>query len=252
VCALPHLCMYRDSFTRVPWLIYARAIWLRRTHRDSKSLSASVHTRAMTHSCMCYDSFTCVPWLMMMIALIPCKGSLIPVTESLSDPDFKQKTETELTFWYVLPYFVHSEPFQSKQKQKQVCTSHIWICDHCDICDQNVTRSVLLKRLKKTRACGRGHRFKIVTLSDHHKCHTLSVAGTKPVSVSLWNLDWNGSDAGRRTVLNAPWFSKDFQNAMSCQNTKVSFTCTVKRNHKSCTSIFSQPIFLSKREILVD
>ena len=31
--------------------------------------------------------------------------------------------ETELTFWYVLPYFVHSERFQSKQKQKQVCTA---------------------------------------------------------------------------------------------------------------------------------
>jgi len=45
--------------------------------------------------------------------------------ESRSDPNSKQKTETELTFWYVWPYFVHSEPFQSKQKQKQVCTSHI-------------------------------------------------------------------------------------------------------------------------------
>ena len=36
-----------------------------------------------------------------------------------------QKTETELTFWYVLPDFIHSEPLQSKQKQKQVCTHHI-------------------------------------------------------------------------------------------------------------------------------
>jgi len=26
--------------------------------------------------------------------------------------------------------FLHSEPFRSKQKQKQVCTSHIRICDH--------------------------------------------------------------------------------------------------------------------------
>ena len=68
-------------------------------------------------------------------------------TKSRSDPDSKQKTETDLTFWYILPYFFHSEPFQSKQKH--VCTSHIWICDHSDICDQNVTKSVLLKKLKK-------------------------------------------------------------------------------------------------------
>ena len=55
--------------------------------------------------------------------------------------------------------------------------------------------------------------------------------------------------SGRRTVFNAPWFWKDFQNAMSFQNTKVSFTCTVERSHKSCTLIFSQPVFLSKKEI---
>jgi len=42
-----------------------------------------------------------------------------------SDPDANQKTETEFTFWYVLPYFVHSEPFLSKQKEKQVCTNRI-------------------------------------------------------------------------------------------------------------------------------
>ena len=58
--------------------------------------------------------------------------------------------------------------------------------------------------------------------------------------------------AGRNTVFNAPWFWKDFQNAMNFQNTKVSFTCAVERSHKSRTSIFSQPIFLSTREILVD
>jgi len=45
--------------------------------------------------------------------------------KSRSDPDSKQKTETELTFWYVLPYFVHSGTFQTKQKEKQGCTSHI-------------------------------------------------------------------------------------------------------------------------------
>jgi len=34
--------------------------------------------------------------------------------ESGSDPDSKQKTEWELTFWYVLPDFIHSEPFPWK------------------------------------------------------------------------------------------------------------------------------------------
>jgi len=43
----------------------------------------------------------------------------------------------------------------------------------CDICDQNVTKSVLLNKLKKTRACDQGHKFKIVTFCDRHKCHTL-------------------------------------------------------------------------------
>ena len=115
-------------------------------------------------------------------------------SKSCSHPDSKQKTETELTFWYVLPYFVHSEPFQSKQKQKQVCTSHIWICDHLwPKSDQNVTKSALLKKLKKIRACDRGHKFKIVTFCDRHKCHTLSVTGTNPASVSVWNPDRNGS-----------------------------------------------------------
>jgi len=52
------------------------------------------------------------------------------ITQSRSEPDFKQKTETELTLWYALPYCVHSEALQSKQQQKQVCTSHNWKCDH--------------------------------------------------------------------------------------------------------------------------
>ena len=33
------------------------------------------------------------------------------ISQSRSEPDSKQKTETELTFWYVFPYFVHSEPW---------------------------------------------------------------------------------------------------------------------------------------------
>jgi len=115
--------------------------------------------------------------------------------ESRSDPNSKQKTETELTFWHVLPYFVHSEPFQSKQKQKQGCTSHIWICDHlwylCPKCDQTCFAK---KNWKKNRACDWGHKCKIVRFCNRHKCHTLSVTSTKPVSVSVWNPDRNGSE----------------------------------------------------------
>jgi len=74
--------------------------------------------------------------------------------------DAKKKTETELTFWYVLPYFVHSKSFQSKQRQKQVCSIHIWICNLWHL-GQKVTKSVLLKKPKKTRACDRGHKFEI-------------------------------------------------------------------------------------------
>jgi hypothetical protein len=63
----------------------------------------------------------------------------------------------------------------------------------CDICDQNVTKSVFLKKPKKTRACDQGHKFEIVTFCDSHRYHTLSVTGTKPVSVSVWNPDRNVS-----------------------------------------------------------
>jgi len=128
---------------------------------------------------------------------------------SRSEPDSKQKTETELTFWYVFPYFVHSEPFQSKQQQKQLCTANpIWgdnfessklkartsllpyfnekrrssfelraLKKHskmspqvglavpvtiesvtiCDICDQNVTKPVSLKKPKKKQRYKFGH-----------------------------------------------------------------------------------------------
>jgi len=63
----------------------------------------------------------------------------------------------------------------------------------CEICYQNVTKSVWLKNFKKNRACHRGHTSKIVTSWHRQNCHTLSVTGTKPVSVSAWNPDPNGS-----------------------------------------------------------
>jgi len=64
----------------------------------------------------------------------------------------------------------------------------------CDICDQNVTKSVLLNN-KKFRVCDLCHKFEIVTFCDRHKLseHTLTVTGTKPVSVSVWNPDQNDS-----------------------------------------------------------
>jgi len=72
------------------------------------------------------------------------------ISQSRSEPDSKQKTETELTFWYVFPYFVHSEPFQSKQQQKQVCTSHNWKCDHLwPKCDQTCFAKKTKKRAEK-------------------------------------------------------------------------------------------------------
>jgi len=47
-----------------------------------------------------------------------------------SEPDSEQKKETELTIWYILLDFIYSEQFPRKQKHKQVCTSHIWMCDN--------------------------------------------------------------------------------------------------------------------------
>ena len=58
------------------------------------------------------------------------KGGFETAWRMSSNLDSNQKTETELAFWYVLLYFVDSEPFQSKQKQKQVCTSHNSRFDH--------------------------------------------------------------------------------------------------------------------------
>ena len=98
---------------------------------------------------MCMYSYTYVCWI--RVYILSLQIVVARMNESHSDPDSKQKLETELTFWYVLPYFVHSEPFQLKQKQKQVCTSHIWICDHLWHLWPKVTKSVLLTKLEKTR-----------------------------------------------------------------------------------------------------
>jgi len=150
---------------------------------------------------LCFISPGTLPWTLF------CFQQRLIV--SRSEPDSKQKTETELTFWYVFPYFVHSEPFQSKQQQKQLCTANsIWgdnfessklkartsllpyfnekrrssfelraLKKHskmspqvglavpvtiesvtiCDICDQNVTKPVSLKKPKKKQRYKFGH-----------------------------------------------------------------------------------------------
>ena len=43
---------------------------------------------------------------------------------------FQTATETKLTFWYALQDLIHSEPFSWKQKEKPICNSHIWMCNH--------------------------------------------------------------------------------------------------------------------------
>jgi len=49
----------------------------------------------------------------------------------------------------------------------------------CDICDQNVTKPVFLKKLTKKQRNKFGHKFKFVTICDRHKCHKL-------VTHSVW------------------------------------------------------------------
>jgi len=119
--------------------------------------------------------------------LIPMMPDQHDWYHNLSAPDSKHKTETDLTFWYILPYFVHSEPFQSKQKQKQGCTSHIWICDHFwhlwTKCDQICSA----KKSKKNQS--------VWPRSQIRKCDILWSSQmlhiAKPVSVSVWNPDQN-------------------------------------------------------------
>jgi len=116
-------------------------------------------------------------------------------TDSRSDLDSKLKTETKVTFWYVWPDFIYAEPFPSKTESKKLLyQSHlnVWPFVICDICDRNVTKSVCQKNLKKSRACDRGRNLEIVTfikVTNVTNGHTL----TKPVSVSVWNLDQNNS-----------------------------------------------------------
>jgi len=104
------------------------------------------------------------------------------VRQSRSEPESKQKTETQLTFWYILPYFVHSEPLQSKQKQKQVCASHNLKCDHLwhlwPKCDQTCFAKKTAKKTEK-RIRSQSQICDSLQVCDRHKCHKL-------VTHSVW------------------------------------------------------------------
>jgi len=93
-------------------------------------------------------------------------------------PDSKQKTETEVTFWYVLLDFIDSEPFPRKQKQKQVCTSHIWMCDHLwhlwPKCDQICFAKNTKKKIRETNQVTMSKLWHFVTVANVSKGHTLS------------------------------------------------------------------------------
>jgi len=55
----------------------------------------------------------------------------------------------------------------------------------CDICDQNMTKPVLLQKLKKKRRNKFGHKVEFVTVCDRHKCHNLVTNSVWLVQTSL-------------------------------------------------------------------
>ena len=88
------------------------------------------------------------------------------------------------------------KPFPRKQKQKQVRTNHIWICEHlwhlwpkCDrICFAKKTQKKLRETNQVTNSKWLWH---FVTITNVTNCHTLNVTGTNPISVSICNPDQN-------------------------------------------------------------
>jgi len=73
----------------------------------------------------------------------------------------------------------HSEPFPRKQKQKQVCTSHNWNCDHFWHLWPQCDKTCFAKKTEKKQRNKFGHIFEFVTVCDRHKCHKL-------VTHSVW------------------------------------------------------------------
>ena len=73
----------------------------------------------------------------------------------------------------------------------------------CDICDQNVTKSVLLKNPKNQERVSEVTKSKLwhfVTVTNVTNGHTLNVIGTTPVSISVWNPDQNDFDCPKRST----------------------------------------------------
>jgi len=109
---------------------------------------------------------------------MPLENSCI--SKSRSDPDSKQKTKTELTFWYVLPDCIHSKPLSRETETEKGLYSHVWMCDYlltfvtkCDqICFAKKTKRNTYKQ-SQIRDCDILRMSQIVT-----NCHTLMWAST--------------------------------------------------------------------------
>ena len=105
--------------------------------------------------------------------LIPMMPDQHDWYHNLSAPDSKHKTETDLTFWYIFRISFIQNHFNRNKNKNRVVPVTFEFVTISDICEQSVTKSVLLKNQKKIRACDRGHKFESVTFCDHRKCYTL-------------------------------------------------------------------------------
>jgi len=89
--------------------------------------------------------------------------------------------------------------FLWNQKQKQVCASHIWMYDNLrhlwPKCDQSCYAKKTTKNTERVTGVTDSKLWQIVTVTNVTNGLTLSVTGTKPVSVSVWNPGRNGSKA---------------------------------------------------------
>ena len=71
---------------------------------------------------------------------------------SRSAPDSKHKTETDLTFWYIFRISFIQNHFNRNRNKNRVVPVTFEFVTISDICDQNVTKSVLLKNPKKNQS----------------------------------------------------------------------------------------------------
>jgi len=87
-------------------------------------------------------------------------------SQSRSDPDSKQKTEIDFTFWYVLPNFIHSISIETETRFVLVTFEFVTICDICDICDQDVTKSVWQKYPERVTEVTNSKLWHLVTVTN--------------------------------------------------------------------------------------